>query len=185
MVKVFIRDHYSNDLLIKFDDKLIVDGCKLTERTKCREDIGRENDVLLVHVNGIYVDGRKDATQTMVKKEDKLYRKAIIEEHYVLIGEPGELYLTPVAHQDGKGRSKAQAIFDAIKNVSLHDRLAVVGSDRKAVIAGNGIIGSLEEQFERSLQWSVCFLRCNEIPRVMYSNFRWYNIIFRFLFRPN
>ena len=38
-------------------------------------------------------DEQKNATQIMVKKEDKLYRKTMAEEHYVIVGEPVEFCL--------------------------------------------------------------------------------------------
>ena len=40
-------------------------------------------------------------------------------------GEPGELYLTHVAPKDGKCRSTAQAMFDAIKNTLPYNTLAI------------------------------------------------------------
>ena len=72
----------------------------------------------------------------MVNKEDKCYRKTIAEEHYVVVGEPEAFYLTHVSPPDGKGRSIAQTIFDKIKDTSLQDNLAAVGSDGTAVMTG-------------------------------------------------
>ena len=102
----------------------------------------------------------------MVNKEDKCYRKTIVEDHYVVVGEPGAFDLTHVSPPDGKGRSIAQTIFDKIKNTSLQDNLAAVGSDGTAVMTGahNGAIRNLEKLCKRSVQWSICLLHCNELP---------------------
>ena len=99
-----MKDLNSNGLLIKYDKSLSVDRSKLRrERGKYREDARMEDDALFLKVDGIYIDGRKDATQVMVNKEDKCYRKTIVEEHYVVVGEPGAFYLTHVSPPDGKG----------------------------------------------------------------------------------
>ena len=162
-----MKDLNSNGLLIKYDKSLSVDRSKLRrERGKYREDARMEDDALFLKVDGIYIDGRKDATQVMVNKEDKCYRKTIVEEHYVVVGEPGAFYLTHVSPPDGKERSIAQTIFDKIKDTSLQDNLAAVGSDGTAVMTGahNGAIRNLEELCKKSVQWSICLLHCNELP---------------------
>ena len=125
-----------------------------------------EDDALFLKVDGIYIDGRKHATQVKVNKEDKCYRKTIVEEHYVVVGEPGAFYLTYVSPPDGKGRSITQTIFDKIKDTSLQDNLAAVGSDETAVMTGaqNGAIRNLKKLCKRSVQWSICLLHCNELP---------------------
>ena len=42
----------------------------------------------------MYTDGKKDATLTISKNNDKWYRDVKLEEHYVIIGEAGEFYLS-------------------------------------------------------------------------------------------
>ena len=74
-----MKDLNSNGLLIKNDKSLSVDRSKLRrERGKYREDVRMEDDALFLKVDGTYIDGRKDATQVMVNKEDKCYRKTIV-----------------------------------------------------------------------------------------------------------
>ena len=82
------------------------------------------------------------------------------------MGEPGTFYLMHVSPPDGKGRLIAQTIFDKIKDTSLQDNLATVGSDGMAVKTGahNGAIRNLEELCKRSVQWSICLLHSNELP---------------------
>ena len=161
-----MKDLNSNGLLIKYDKSLSVDQKLRKERGKHREDARMEDDALFLKVDEIYIDGRKDATQVMVNKEDKCYRKTIVEEHYAVVGEPGAFYLTHVSPPDGKGRSIAQTIIDKIKDTSLQDNLAAVGSDGTAVMTGahNGAIRNLEELCERSVQSFIFLWHCNELP---------------------
>ena len=39
------------------------------------------------------VDGKKDAIQVICSINDQFYRNVILEEHYVIVGEPGELFI--------------------------------------------------------------------------------------------
>ena len=57
-------------------------------------------------------------------------------------------------------------MFDKIKDSSLEDNLAAVGSDGMAVMTGvhNSAIRNLEELCKKSVQWSICLLHCNELP---------------------
>ena len=116
MANAVMKDLNSNGFLIKYDKSLSVDRSKLgRERGKYREDGRMEDDALFLKVDGIYIDGRKDATQVMVNKENKCYRKTIVEDHYAVVGEPGAFYLTHVSPPDGKGRSIAQTILTKSK----------------------------------------------------------------------
>ena len=73
--------------------KHVIDRSKLRrERTKYREDIRLEEDHLFGLVNSIYVNGRKDATMKSNEQNGKYYLETIIEEHYVIVGEPHESY---------------------------------------------------------------------------------------------
>ena len=66
-------------------------------REKCREDIQDQEQALFGDVNAIYFDGEKDATLTMSKQEIEgktIYKRNFeLEEHYVIVGEPGKLSL--------------------------------------------------------------------------------------------
>ena len=73
------------------------------ERQKYREEIQKDEELQFGAVNGIYIDGRKDATIISVKQGNSYYRKTIIEEHYVLVGEPYEFYITLVTPINGTG----------------------------------------------------------------------------------
>lgn len=63
-------------------------------RQKYREDLQQEETKLFDLVDSIFVDGKRDATLIMseriVNGKPRYYRSLDIEEHYVIIGEPGK-----------------------------------------------------------------------------------------------
>lgn len=59
----------------------------------------------------------------------KSYMTTELEEHFVLVGEPGEHYLTHLSPPNSKGRVLAKEIFEFISNTDICAKLvAVVGS---------------------------------------------------------
>ena len=57
-------------------------------------------------VNGIYIDDRKDTTLVVKKVENNKYSKnVVVEEHHVVVGEPGGFYLTHITSEDSKGKT--------------------------------------------------------------------------------
>ena len=118
-------------------------------------------------VNGVYVDGRKDATLTTAYLESgKIYQSTCLEEHIVMVKEPGEYYLSHFSTEDGKGSSTADGIFSVIKGTDLEVNLAVIGTDGAATMTSinKGCIRKLEEALQRPLQWVICLLHTNELP---------------------
>ena len=118
--------------LITDDDKTyVIDRSKLRrELERCRAVIREKKQENFKLVNAIYFDGRKDATQvTMQGPNDRFYRSVQLEDHYTMIGQPGEYYLSHFSTDDGKGKTIAQKIFNTIANTELHDKLAMVGID--------------------------------------------------------
>ena len=154
--------------LISSDDKTnVIDRHKLRrERDRYRQAIRQDEESLFAQVESIYVDGRKVATMVMTQAEGESYRQTILEEHYVVVGEPGEFYLTHVTPDDGKGATIGKALYDVIENTDLQEKITTVGSDGTPVMTGphTGCIRSLEEMLEKPLQWSICLLHCNELP---------------------
>lgn len=155
-------------ILTDVDNSCAIDRSKLRrEREKYRAELRTEEDKYFQLVNALYVDGKKDATLAMLQGENgKLYRQTMLEEHYVVVGEPGEFYLTHVTPENGRGRIIAQALFEAIKTTELEGKLSLIGSDGTAAMTGpyNGFIRALEETLEKPLQWVICLLHCNELP---------------------
>ena len=94
-----------------------------------------------------------------------------LEEHYVIVGEPGEFYLSHVTPETGTGLYIAQSIYKAVKDKERESNLSIIGSDGTATRTGptRGCIASLEPLLQRPLQWVICLLYCNELPLRMSS----------------
>ena len=98
----------------------MVDRSKLRrERQKYREEIKNNDQELFELVDSIFVDGRKDATMTMVEVNGNYHRQTVIEEHYVIVGEPNGFYLSHVMPEDGTGYKIATSVYSAIKDTAL------------------------------------------------------------------
>ena len=95
----------------------VIDRSKLRrERQKYRQKLRNDEECNFETVDAIYVDGRKDVTLTTIETEDsRFYPKVETEEHYVVVGEPGELYLTHLSVEDGKGTTIVQALYKELK----------------------------------------------------------------------
>ena len=88
-----------------------------------------------------------------------------MKKYSVVVGEPGEFYLTHVNPENGRGKSIAAAIYDAIRETSLDGKLIVIGSDGTASMTGanRGAIRCME-MIGRPLQWVIGMLHCSELP---------------------
>ena len=141
---------------------------QVAKREKYRNIISEEEAILYKFIDGIYIDGRKDATlQTEHDAQTgKYYHKAELQERIVVVGKPGACYLTHVFPQGGRGIIIANEVYDAIKSTELSYTLNIIGTDVTASMTGNkaGFIRCLEEKLGRPLQWVVCLLHCNELP---------------------
>ena len=117
-------------------------------------------------MDSIFVDGKKDAKMTMVEVNGNYHRQTVIEEHYVIVGEPNGFYLSHVMPKDGTGNKIATSIYSAIKDTALEQKLKIVGSDGTAVMTSKckGFIASLETLVGRPFQWVICLLHLNELP---------------------
>ena len=73
------------------------------ERQKYRQEIRNKKQELFELVDSIFVDGRKDATMTMVEVNGNYHRQTVSEEHYVIAGEPNDFYLSHVMPENGTG----------------------------------------------------------------------------------
>ena len=143
------------------DKRYVVDRSKQRrQRQKYREEIRNKEQELFELVYSIFEDGRKDATMTMVEVNGNYHRQTVIEEHYVIVGEPNGVYLSHVMPEDGTGYKIATSVYSAIKDTALEQRLKIVGSDGTAIMTGKskGFIASLETLIGRPLQWIICLL---------------------------
>lgn len=148
------------------DQSYVVDRSKVRrERAKKRsvlQDLSRNQPI-----PGLYFDGRKDKTLVTVKKGDKWYRKRQIEDHYVIVSEPGSIFFGHITVQTGSARTIKDSIIKYLhnKSVDLSD-LSVVGCDGAVVNTGSkgGVISLLEAEIKKPLQWFICALHSNELP---------------------
>lgn len=153
--------------VVTSDDKsFVVDRSKVRrERTKMRSELKQDEGT--EPILGLYFDGRRDKTMPVEKKGSKYYRKIQIEEHYVLVSEPGDNYFGHVTCQSGSAQNIKTAIINYLNSNSVDvSFLSVVGCDGTAVNTGpkGGVIRLLEHNLNRPLQRLVCQLHANELP---------------------
>ena len=135
-------------LITESQKTYVIDKSKLQQEQICQDQA-----IFFKQLNGVYLDGRKDATLTTACLEtSKIYQSTCLEEHIVIIGEPGEYYLSHFSTEDGKGSSIAGGIHSVIKNTDLEENL-VKGTNGAAMMTGinKGCIRKLEEALQRPL----------------------------------
>lgn len=148
------------------DNSQVVDKCKIRrEKHNVRADLSSsitENKLI-----GLYFDGRKDDTIVVQEAHSKRFKRVVKEEHYVLIQEPGNIFLGHVTPNSGSSEDIATSIISYLtsNDISL-DELVVIGCDGTNVNTGlkNGIIRRIETHLGKPLQWAVCLLHFNELP---------------------
>ena len=91
---------------------------------------------------------------TMVKVNGNYHCQTVIEEHYVIVGEPNGLFLLHVMPEDGTGYKIATSVYSVIKNTPLKQKLKIVGSDGTTVMTdkSKGFVASLESLIGSPLQ---------------------------------
>ena len=117
-------------------------------------------------VTGFYFDGKKDATLTQVQKGNRLYTKTVIEDHYVMLEEPGSTFLGHEVPLSGHGISIGVKLFRFLKSKGWDRDLLVVGADGCNVNTGNkhGALVYLEKLLGKPLHWYICMLHLCELP---------------------
>ena len=90
---------------------------------------------------------------TISKNNDKWYRDVKLEEHYVMIEELGEFYLSYTTPNSRKGIDIAASIHEEIRDTPSEDNLRIIGSDGTLIMTGeyHGAIRKLEELLGRPL----------------------------------
>jgi hypothetical protein len=123
----------------------------------------RSNDEDII---GLFFDGRKDSTLVKEKSGGKWYSLKKTEDHYVLVGEPGTIYLHHITLVKATGVTLADGLHKAIDNLGLLQKILAVGADSTAVNTGarGGAIHLLECHLHRPVQWIICWLHLNELP---------------------
>ena len=59
------------------------------------------------------------ATLVVTESDGKMYLQTDLEEHYVIVGEPGEFYLSHVTPETGTVLYIAQSIYKAVKDTVI------------------------------------------------------------------
>lgn len=131
---------------------------KVTER---REQLERKV------LRGLYFDGRKDRTLSLVKVGGIAKKQVTNDEHITLLEEPGSHYLSHFTPPCGTAVAIKSGIFDFFidNDVSL-ENLVAVGCDATVVNTGQigGVVHLIESELQRPVQWLVCMLHINELP---------------------
>ena len=101
------------------------------------------------------------------QRRGNYYRKTVIEEHYVIAGEPHEFYWSHVTPAGGTGLEIQKAIFQVIEETQLQNSSAIIGTDGTAFVIGKNAsyVACLKAKLGRSLQWGICLLYLNELLR--------------------
>ena len=87
------------------------------------------------------------------------------EDHYVLVGQPHDKYLTHLSVRSGNAAAISQAILEFSGEYDINNTLNVIGCDSTNVNTGcNGReIHRIEEKIGHKLIWLICLLHTNEL----------------------
>ena len=91
-------------------DKNKIDRWRKKERetNKTREEEAISAD----GVQAVYFDGKKCATLTRIQDSSgKYYQRTEVQDHYVLLKEPGDVYLGHTTPKSGHGKSIGVGIY--------------------------------------------------------------------------
>ena len=91
----------------------------------------------------------------------------MVEDHYVIIVEPGSQYLTHVTPKTGHGITIAGSIFKCLRENNMQTQpIVCIGADgtNSNVGAENGAIHYLEMILGKPLHYLICQLYGNELP---------------------
>ena len=115
-------------LITKEDQSLVIVKNKIhSERSKFRKNLQIDKCQQNETIASIYFDGRNDKTLTRTKQKEKWYGDIVLEEHYVLVVEPGSYYLTHTTPLSGKAIDIANSIFQVITDQGTTDTVCVLG----------------------------------------------------------
>ena len=93
------------------DKANIIDHNKVWRaRQDTRKELSQSEDFITTNITAIFFDGRKDQTLTKSKLGEKWHRRAATEDHYVLLGKPGSIYLDHITVTQGTGSKISQGL---------------------------------------------------------------------------
>ncbi|CAH0562903.1 unnamed protein product [Brassicogethes aeneus] len=147
-----------------------VDPSKIIDRSKIRRARKRQRSKYesksKEFVTCLFFDGRKDKTIAQNMRGNKLHRNTVIEEHIVLVSEPGSKYIGHVTPLSGSAYNIKQGIVKFLEERVDFSNLVAIGCDGTVVNTGNknGAIRMLELYLDRPVQWLICLFHANELP---------------------
>ena len=105
------------------------------ERAKLRAEAQKEENILFEKVTGIGFDGRRDAALQNCEINGKYHTSTLLEEHYVITGEPGK-YQAPINYKKFKKNFAMQCcssiLFEGnehiLKKINMQRTKVLVGS---------------------------------------------------------
>ena len=162
-----LRDY---GIITEEDPSQVVGPRKLADerhryRMERRDQVKNDRD----EITSLYFDGKKTATRVM-KQNPKTGRwspRMQVEDHYVMIVEPGSQYLSHVTPPSGHGKVIAETIYRYLEEEDLLDQpIYVIGADgtNSNVGAEHGAIHYLEMMLGKPLHYLICQLHGNELP---------------------
>ena len=84
--------------------------------TRLQKETKKDEEKQFEQVKGIGFDGRKDATLTVEETNHKHYKSTVLEDHYLVTGEPNDFYLDHFTPATGRGIDIAHDLWQVIKN---------------------------------------------------------------------
>ena len=103
---------------------------------------------------------------TRVLKNGKPYPRSVIEDHYVMLEEPGSIFLGHQVPFSGHGISLGLQFHRFLKEMGWDGSLMVAGADGCKVNTGHkeGALVYLEKLLGRPLHRFICMLHMCELP---------------------
>ena len=149
--------------LITDQDKTHVIGPRklADERHKYRMSLLDNDKQSREEITSIYFDGKKIPTRTMIQNSSigRWSPRLVVEDHYVIMVEPGSEYLTQVTTTSGHGKTIAKAINIGLEeHAKENNPICAVGADGTSINVGaeNGAIHWFEMIYGRPLHYFIC-----------------------------
>ncbi|KAK0057091.1 hypothetical protein Bpfe_013455 [Biomphalaria pfeifferi] len=134
--------------ITKQNQSFVIDKNKVhRERLNLRKGLQRDMRQSPKGITSIYFDGRRDTTLVKVNRSGKWYGDTTVENHYVLVEEPGSSYLTHVTPSSGRSTDIANSIVTVIREQDASDSILAKCCDSTNANVGSkgGVIRHLED----------------------------------------
>ena len=108
-------------------------------------------------IEAIYFDSRKEQTLKKIGTASHQSTTFVNEEHYVLVSEPGNVFLKQITPISGKAKDVSAAISNFFDEKNIANSLKVIGTDGAKTNTGNkgGVIRLLEKSISKPVHWII------------------------------